>query len=69
MPIKDKTNKFLLPFICCWLGRSRIQKERKEKTREKSKGKTYKKKSKEKEKEKWENNLVNLQSPTYKTLI
>jgi hypothetical protein len=32
--LKNKTNKFFLPFICC-RGRSRIEKERKEKEREK----------------------------------
>jgi hypothetical protein len=47
LPLKNKTNQFFLPFICCRLGRSKIRKERKEKAREKSKGKT-KKKSKEK---------------------
>jgi len=35
LPLKNKTNQFLLPFICCRLGRSRIEKERKEKAREK----------------------------------
>jgi hypothetical protein len=48
LPLKNKTNQFFLPFICCRLGRSRIEKERKgEREREKSKGK-HKKKSKEK---------------------
>jgi hypothetical protein len=35
LPLKNKTNKFFLPFICCRLGRSRIEKERKEKVRKK----------------------------------
>jgi hypothetical protein len=35
LPLKNKTNQFFLPFICCRLGRSRIEKERKEKAREK----------------------------------
>ena len=35
MPLKNKTNQFFLPFICCRLGRSIIEKERKEKAREK----------------------------------
>ena len=48
---------------------NRKRKKRKgEREREKSKGKTLKK-IQEKRKEKWENNLVNLQSPTYKILI
>jgi hypothetical protein len=47
--LKNKTNKFFLPFICCRLGRSRIEKERKEKEREKERKvrEKYKKKSKE----------------------
>jgi len=45
---------------------NRKRKKRKgEREIEKSKGK----KIQEKKLEKWENNLVNLQSPTYKTLI
>jgi hypothetical protein len=43
----NKTNQFFLPFICCRLGRSKIEKERKEKAREKVREK-HKKKSKEK---------------------
>jgi hypothetical protein len=35
LPLKNKTNQFFIPFICCRLGRSRIGKERKEKAREK----------------------------------
>jgi len=35
LPLKNKTNQLFLPFICCQLGRSRIEKERKEKAREK----------------------------------
>jgi hypothetical protein len=35
LPLKNKTKKLFLPFICCQLGRSRIEKERKEKAREK----------------------------------
>jgi len=35
LPLKNKTNQFFLPFICCQLSRSRIEKERKEKAREK----------------------------------
>jgi hypothetical protein len=35
LPLKNKTNQFFLPFICCRLGRSIIEKERKEKAREK----------------------------------
>jgi hypothetical protein len=45
---------------------NRKRKKRKgERQIEKSKGKTLKKIQ---EKKKWQNNLVNLQSPTYKTL-
>jgi len=33
--LKNKINQFFLPFICYRLGRSRIEKERKEKAREK----------------------------------
>jgi hypothetical protein len=43
LPLKNKTNQLLLPFICCRLGRSRIEKEKKRKDEreiEKSKGKT-----------------------------
>jgi hypothetical protein len=29
LPLKNKTNQFFLSFICCRLGRSRIEKERK----------------------------------------
>jgi hypothetical protein len=35
LSLKNKTNQFFLPFICCRLGRSRIEKERKENVREK----------------------------------
>jgi len=35
LPLKNKTNQFFLSFICCRLGRSRIEKERKERAREK----------------------------------
>jgi hypothetical protein len=35
LPLKNKTNQFFLHFICCRLGRKRIEKERKEKVREK----------------------------------
>jgi hypothetical protein len=35
LPLKNNTNQLFLPFICCRLGRSRIEKERKEKVREK----------------------------------
>jgi hypothetical protein len=35
LPLKNKTNKLFLPFICCQLGRSIIGKERKENVREK----------------------------------
>jgi hypothetical protein len=35
LPLKNKTNQLFLPFICCQLGRSRIEKKRKEKAREK----------------------------------
>jgi len=50
LPLKNKTNQFFLPFICCRLGRSRIGKERKEKAREKEikVREKHKKKSKEK---------------------
>jgi len=44
----NKTNQFFLPFICCRLGRSKIEKGRKEKAREKVREKHKKKKSKEK---------------------
>jgi hypothetical protein len=45
LPLKNKTNMFFLPFICCRVGRSRIEKvrEKERKVREK-----HKKKSKEK---------------------
>jgi len=45
LPLKNKTNQLLLSFICCRLGRSIIEKERKEKARERerNKGKTKKK--------------------------
>jgi hypothetical protein len=33
LPLKNKTNQFFLPFICCRLNRRRIGKERKEKKR------------------------------------
>jgi len=39
LSLKNKTNQLFLLFICCRLGRSRIEKERKEKAKEKSKGK------------------------------
>ena len=65
MPLKNKTNNF----ICYQLGRSRIGKERKEKAREKERKVREKHKKKIQEKKKWDNNLVNLQSLTYKTLI
>jgi hypothetical protein len=42
LPLKNKTNQLLFSFICCRLGRSIIEKERKEKAREKNKGKTKK---------------------------
>jgi hypothetical protein len=35
LPLKNKINQFFLPFICCRLGKSRIEKKRKEKAREK----------------------------------
>jgi hypothetical protein len=35
LPLKNKTNQLLLPFICCQLGRNKNGKERKEKAREK----------------------------------
>jgi hypothetical protein len=54
LPLKNKTNKLFLLFICCRLGRSRIGKERKEKVTEKliekSKGKTLKKNPRKKNK-------------------
>jgi len=52
LPLKNKINQFFLPFICCRLGRSRIEKERKENAREKEKKvrENIKKKSKEKNK-------------------
>jgi len=34
LPLKNKINKLFLPFICCRLGRSKIEKE---KAREKEK--------------------------------
>jgi hypothetical protein len=43
LSLKNKTKKLFLPFICCQLGRSRIEKKKKresERGREKSKGKT-----------------------------
>jgi hypothetical protein len=50
LPLKNKTNQFFLPFICCLLGKSRIEKERKEKAREKERKvrEKHKKKSKKK---------------------
>jgi len=50
LPLKNKTNKFFLSFICCRLGRSRIEKKRKEKVREKERKvrEKHKKKSKKK---------------------
>jgi len=50
LPLKNKTNQFFLPFICCRLGRSIIGKERKEKAREKERKvrEKHEKKSKEK---------------------
>jgi len=55
--------------ILGWINRN--GKERKEKVREKERKvrEKHKKKIQEKRKEKWENNFVNLQSPTYKILI
>jgi len=54
LPLKNKTNQFFIPFICCRLGRSIIDKERKEKERERererSKGKTLKKNPRKKNK-------------------
>jgi len=52
LPLKINTNQFFLPFICCRLGRSRIEKEKKEKAREKERKvrEKHKKKSKEKNK-------------------
>jgi hypothetical protein len=35
LPLKNKINQFFIPFICCRLGRSKIEKEIKEKAREK----------------------------------
>jgi hypothetical protein len=35
LPLKNETNQLFIPFICCRLGRSKIEKERKEKAREK----------------------------------
>jgi len=52
LPLKNKTNQFFLPFICCRLSKSIIEKERKEKARDKERkvrGK-YKKKIQEKNK-------------------
>jgi hypothetical protein len=37
LPLKNKINQFFLPFIYCRMGRSRIEKEKKEKVREKKK--------------------------------
>jgi hypothetical protein len=37
LPLKNKTNQFFIPFICCRLGRNKIEKERKENAREKEK--------------------------------
>jgi predicted metal-dependent hydrolase len=69
LPLKNKTNQLLLSSICCRLGRSSIKKERKEKVREKERKVREKHKKTIQEKKKEENNLLNLQSPTYKTLI
>jgi hypothetical protein len=33
LPLKNKTNQFFLPFICCRLGRSRIEKKNEKKER------------------------------------
>jgi hypothetical protein len=65
LSLKNKTNKLFLPFICCKLGRSRIEKERKENARAKKK-KVREKHKKNIQRKKNKNNLVNLQSPTYK---
>jgi hypothetical protein len=43
LPLKNKTNQLFLPFICCRLGRSRIEKKKGEREIEKIKGKTLKK--------------------------
>jgi len=50
LPLKNKTNQFFLPFICCRRGRNIIGKERKEKAREKKRKvrEKHEKKSKEK---------------------
>jgi hypothetical protein len=37
LPLKNITNQLFFPFICCQLGRNRIEKEIKEKVREKYK--------------------------------
>jgi hypothetical protein len=49
LPLK-KTNQLFLPFICCRLGISRIEKERKEKVREKERKVREKHKNKSKKK-------------------
>jgi hypothetical protein len=57
--LKNKTNQLFFSFIYCRLGRSRIEKERKEKAREK-KRKVREKHKKKSKKKKRKNNLVNL---------
>ena len=66
MPFKNKTNQFFLLYVANW---EEVEYEKKKKAREKERKEREKHKKKCKEKKKWENNLVNLQSPTYKALI
>jgi hypothetical protein len=65
LPFKNKTNQFFLLYVANWEEVEYEKKKRRERKREK-KGKNIKKMQ---GKKKRENNLVNLQSPTYKTLI
>jgi hypothetical protein len=52
LPLKNKTKKLFLPFICCQLGRNIIEKERKKKAREKERKVREKHKKKTQEKKK-----------------
>jgi hypothetical protein len=52
LSLKNKTKKLFLPFIYCQLGRSIIEKERKEKVREKERKVREKHKKKNQRKKK-----------------
>jgi predicted transcriptional regulator len=44
LPLKNKTNKLFHPFICCRLGRSRIEKKKKTREKERKVSEKHKKK-------------------------